>query len=228
MPKADRGGGGSLGGGLKSCLRDLQYVQPRFESFATPRRRYACLLRALALVLVVQAGDARRDSGTRDRCQGALKKMGDPKDVFVAGPAGDYGEACLEILRAFGVHDHDPAATRREIDDFTTGLRELFVEGYVVCSPDVSTLSGPRDRTLTQIAVEAVREPLAVAYGHQTWLLWSRPFHWSHGKGPLRSMQQVSRGVTGRLSAEVHKRDLHAAYRLFDLEAWAVLRRLPA
>ena len=80
---------------------------------------------------------------------------------------------------------------------------------------------------MTQIAVEAVREPLAVTYGHQTWVLWSRGFHWSLSKGPLTSMQGVARDAIDRLPAEFHKGDLYAAYRLFDLEAWAVLRHLP-
>ena len=75
--------------------------------------------------------------------------------------------------------------------------------------------------------MEALRTPLAVEYGHHTWVLWRRRFHWSHGTGPLRLMQDVARDVIDRLSAEFHECDLHAAYRLFDLEAWAVLRRLP-
>ena len=40
-------------------------------------------------------------------------------------------------------------------------------------------------------------------------------------------MQDVARDAIDRLTAEFHKRDLYAAYRLFDLGAWAVLRRLP-
>ena len=40
--------GGSLGGGVKSVLRNMAFVQPRFESEATPRRRYICMLRAIA------------------------------------------------------------------------------------------------------------------------------------------------------------------------------------
>ena len=78
-----------MGGDLKSCLRDLQYVQPRFESFVTPRRRYVCLLREMAPVLALKAGDDRIDKATRIRCEEALAKMGESKDVFVAGLAGD-------------------------------------------------------------------------------------------------------------------------------------------
>ena len=161
--------GGSLGGDLKSCLRDLQFIQPRFESFVTPRRRYVCLVKPLALVLAVKAGDARLDASIRRRPEHALASMSDAKDVFAAGLAGDYGEVCLEFLRGFDVHDHDPATTGREVEDFTRGLRRLFVDGHVVRVPDgadsvltpgsASTPAAqePRQKTLTQIALAAVR-----------------------------------------------------------------------
>ena len=53
--------GGSMGGGVKSVLRNMAFVQPRFESEATPRRRYVCLLRAIAQVLMVKSIDLRLD-----------------------------------------------------------------------------------------------------------------------------------------------------------------------
>ena len=222
-------GGGRMGGDLTSCLRDLQYVQPRFESFVTPRRRYVCLLRAVAHVLALKAGDERIDKAIRGRCEEALAKLGDSKDVFIAGLAGDYGEVCLQFLRYFDVHDHDPARTCGEMDEFTAALRQLFVDGYVVCSDGVVDVEGlePRAKTLTQIAVEATKEPLIVSYGLKSWTLWNQRLHWSHGKAALRSMQQVAQDVIDRLSAEFHNGDLYAAYRLFDLDTWAVLRRSP-
>ena len=123
-----------MGGDLMSCLRDLQYVQPRFESFVTPRRRYVCLLRAIAHVLALKAGDERIDKAIRVRSEEALARVGDCKDVFVAGLAGDYGEVCLQFLRYFDVRDHDPAKTCREMDEFQAALRQLFLNGYVMCS----------------------------------------------------------------------------------------------
>ena len=44
----------------------------------------------------------------------------------------------------------------------------------------------------------------------------------------MRSMQQVAQDVIDRLSAEFNTGDLYLAYRLFDLDTWAVLGRLPA
>jgi hypothetical protein len=63
--------GFSLGGGVTSLLRNMAFVQPRFESEAAPRRRYVCLLRATAQVLMVKACDPRLDPGVRTRAQDA-------------------------------------------------------------------------------------------------------------------------------------------------------------
>ena len=206
-------------------------------------------MRPLALVLAVKAGDTRLDKSIRQRAEHALTSMSDAKDVFAAGLAGDYGEVCLEFLRGFDVHDHDPATTGQEVEDFTSGLRRLFVDGHVVRAPDgadsastpgsastpaapgsASTPAAPepRRKTLTQIALAAVRDPFVVSYGRRTWTLWGRRFHWPHCKDAMRSMQQVAEDVIYRLSAEFNTRDLYATYRLFDLDTWAVLGRLPA
>ena len=97
--------------GLKSVLRHVAFVQPRFESFVAPRRRYVCLLRAIAMVLATKAGDARQGSDVQRRAEAALAAMAKSEDCFVAGLAADYGEVCLEFLRKFDVTDHDPART---------------------------------------------------------------------------------------------------------------------
>ena len=59
--------GGSLGGGVRSELSNMAFVQPRFESEATSRRRYVCLLRAIAQVLMVKSSDLRLDPQVRKR-----------------------------------------------------------------------------------------------------------------------------------------------------------------
>ncbi len=156
--------GGSLGGDLKTSLRHLAFVQPRFESFVSPRRRYACLLRAIAQVLVTKAGDPRLSSEVRKRADAALNAMSG-RDCFAAGLAGDYGEVCLEFLRYFDVSDHDPARTATEVEGFVKALRCLFVEGYVLCSSGETEIPGLGARkTLAQIALENIEEPLVLRY----------------------------------------------------------------
>ena len=145
---------------LKSVLRHMAFVQPRFESFVTPRRRYVCLLRAVAMVLATKAGDERLDSKVQKRADAALNAMSKSKDNFVAGVAGDYGEVCLEFLRYFDVRDHDPARTLGEVDQVVHTLRILFIKGYVLCSEGMTEVPGlGQQKTLTQIAMENM-EPL--------------------------------------------------------------------
>ena len=111
-------------------LRNMAFVQPRFESEATPRRRYICMLRAIAQVLMAKACDARLQPEVRRRAAEALTAMDKRSDAVMAGLAGDYGEACVECLRVFDVNDHDIARTfpeligfRRFLDDVHPGPR---------------------------------------------------------------------------------------------------------
>ena len=123
--------GGSLGGGVKSVLRNMAFVQPRFENEATPRRRYVCLLRATAQVLMVKACDLRLPAAVRKGAKEALTAMEKRSDAVMAGLAGDYGEACVEFLRVFDVDDHDVARTCPELTGFLNFLDEMFVKGRV-------------------------------------------------------------------------------------------------
>ena len=145
---------------LTSVLRHVDFVQPRFESFVSPRRRYVCLLRAIAMVLATKAGDERLDSKVQRRAEAALKAMSQAKDCFVAGLAGDYGEVCLEFLRYFDVRDHDPARAAQEVREFVMALQQLFVQGYVLCETETDLPVLGRRKTLCQIAVENMEEPL--------------------------------------------------------------------
>ncbi|MCP4243196.1 MAG: hypothetical protein GY772_21790, partial [bacterium] len=150
--------GGTMGGDVRTLLRHFDFVQPRFESFVTPRRRYVCLLRAIAHVLAMKAGDERVAAEVRQRASAALAAM-TPADCFTAGLAGDYGEVCLEFLRLFDVNDHDPARTAPEMEGFTRVLRDLFVNGYIVCEPEPL----PRReaaKTLSQIVLDNIAQPL--------------------------------------------------------------------
>ena len=133
----------------------MQHVQPRFESLATPRRRYVCLLRPIALELAIKAGDARLETKIQKRAEHALTSMMEAKDVFAAGLAGDYGEVCVEFLRCFDVHDHDPATAARQVEDFTNKLRLLFVEGHIVRAPAGASSASTPGSASTSAAPES-------------------------------------------------------------------------
>ena len=82
---------GSKGGGVKHIMRHLSYAPQRFESWADPRRKYACCLNAIALMLADIASDARLPTPQRERAEACLDAM-TPQDILEAGIAADFGE----------------------------------------------------------------------------------------------------------------------------------------
>ena len=81
---------GAQGGDVCHILRHFSYAPHRFESFAGPRRQYACLLNAIFLCLCDIAGDWRQPTDVRGRAERCLDNM-TPRDILQCGLAGDYG-----------------------------------------------------------------------------------------------------------------------------------------
>ena len=210
-------------------LRNMAFVQPRFESEATPRRRYVCLLRAIAMVLMTKASDSRLDPNMRKRADEALKAMEKRSEAVKAGMAGDYGEACVEFLRVFDVDDHDVARTCPEVTGFLKFIDELFIQGRVFSDVQYEDEAAPNvgsRKTLTRIAFEEVQDEYTVRYGNQTRKLWKS----DGGRGTafvgecraiLKSLADVVRDVKDRMAAEIGRKDLQAAFVAFDLGAWS-------
>ena len=48
-------------GGLTGILKHLSFVQPRFESFVGPRRKFICLIQAIIMLLCSIAADQWRE-----------------------------------------------------------------------------------------------------------------------------------------------------------------------
>jgi hypothetical protein len=217
----------TLGGGVKSVLRNMAFVQPRFESEATPRRRYVCLLRAIAQVLMVKACDARLEGAVRKRAKDALDAMEKRSDAVMAGIAGDYGEACVEFLRVFDVDDHDVARTCPELAGFLKFLDAMFIQGRVLDDVRFEDEAAPNvgsRKTLTRIAFEEVQNEYTVSYGNQTRKLWSCGGGVAFAqecKAIMRSIGGVVRDIKDRMAVEVGREDLQAAFVAFDLGAWS-------
>ncbi len=85
---------GSQGGDVRHIMRHFSFAPQRFESFADPRRKYACCLHAIALLLADVAGDKRRALEERRRAEEALEAM-TAQDILETGLAGDFGELCI-------------------------------------------------------------------------------------------------------------------------------------
>ena len=83
---------------INPILRHFSYYAPqRYESWADPRRKYACTLNAIALTLADIAGDARQSSATRARAEQCLDAM-TARDILEAGLAADFGEICMRSV----------------------------------------------------------------------------------------------------------------------------------
>ena len=92
---------GSQGGGVTHILRHLSFAPQRFESFAGPRRKYACCLNAIAMLLAHMANDSRQTREVRERAEKSLEAM-TAQDILDAGLVGDFGEVCMR----FDSHEH--------------------------------------------------------------------------------------------------------------------------
>ena len=85
---------GSQGGGVKHIMRHFSFAAHRFESWTGPRRKYACCIHAVALLLCDIAGDCRLQAAERRRAEAALEAM-TPQNLMEVGLAADFGEICM-------------------------------------------------------------------------------------------------------------------------------------
>ena len=81
---------------MKHIMRHLRYAPQRFESWADPRRKYACCLNAIALILADIASDTRLPAPQRERAEACLDAM-TPQDILEAGIAADFGEISMRL-----------------------------------------------------------------------------------------------------------------------------------
>ena len=96
-------------------MRHLSYALHRFESWVEPRRRYACILHAVALLLAEVAGDARRKPADRARAERCLEAM-TPQELREIGCSADWGEVCQRFLREFDCADRDATTSATRLD----------------------------------------------------------------------------------------------------------------
>lgn len=157
---------GSQGGGLTRIMRHFSYAEQRFDSFASPMRKYVCMVNAVALLLAAVATDGRLDRPTRLRATQSLEAMTE-ESLMSAGVTADYAEECTDFIRKFDVTDHDPAITARQRRSFLQRMRVLFLQGHIVTP-------APTGMTLTAIVLDQCREARAIPYGDgRLKMLWT-------------------------------------------------------
>ncbi len=210
---------GTQGGGVQRLLRHFAFAQPRFESFVAPRRKYVCLLNAIAMLLCNIASDPRQEKATRHRAVAALEAM-TPQDIIECGLAADFGEVCLTFLREFDVDDRDPATSRVDVNRFIGTLRTLFVHGYILCDSGVQVPGLGDAKTLTQIAFEECAEMRQFHYNNKVKVLWSRTAK-EDVQSTMAALRSLTQDTADRLNVDFSRNDLYLHLGAMDLGAWA-------
>ena len=207
---------GSQGGGLQSILKHLSAAKQRFESFASPARRYCLLLSSLALLLALIASDTRKDKVTRDGAAEALEAM-TPDSIVVAGLTADYTAECLDFVRQFDRSNVDPATLARMRDEFKERTTALFLQGYAAMEPpeDASV-----ERTYLQIAMAQVWDMPVFHYQDKSHTLWSSGAA-AQVKTSYARMASVVTDLLDRLDAEFSNEDVVCTLQVFDLQEWS-------
>ena len=155
---------------LDKVMTHFNFAPHRFESFIEPRRKYACILVAVALLLADIAEDDREDNAKRQRAVAALNAM-TPDDLLRTGLVGDYGEIGVRFMRKYDVNDKDPTSERRDLDEYRDLLKKLFTDCYILCAPEsperLSVPSLPA-KTITQIVMDQCELMPTIWFGNRT------------------------------------------------------------
>lgn len=205
---------GKQGGDLKHIMRHFSFANHRFESVNEPRRKYACCLQAVVLLLADIAGDTRRAKSERERAQESLDAM-TAQDLLETGLAGDFAELAMETLREFDRSDRDPATSTTVLADFQDKARRLFVDGYILMEPD-----DPRLQTLTQIVLDQCSGCAEVRYGDRAKVIWTKTTK-AECQQTLKEIGTIVEDMLGRINADFSPTDLYMQMEAMDLRAWA-------
>ena len=215
---------GSQGGGVRHIMRHFSFAAHRFESWTGPRRKYACCVHAVALLLCEMAGDPRRNLSERRNAQAALEAM-TPRDMLEVGLAADFGEVCMRFIREFDVSDRDPSRTAARLCCFEDTLRKLFVDGYILVPtgewPSSDAPAAPQEhqgKTITQIIFEQLEDMSTLRYGSKLMVLWNRVSK-EEAQTALREIGQIVEDCLERLRVDFGT-DLYMTLEALDIRAW--------
>ncbi|CAE7204721.1 unnamed protein product [Symbiodinium natans] len=210
---------------LRRAVTTLSYAKQRFDSSATPQARYCLMLEPIA-------SDERLEAGIRCKSQKMLESM-TAEHALTAGLATDFGLEVLQYVRLNDRADHDISAVLRERDFFLGRLRQLFLEGRVLCEPeatDVGTFAFQACRNAMQCATVQFCDRLHTMWG---------PMSKSQCQSVMTSAQACVDATIARVMADCHCSDSHVAllgldfewdpfeqfkFSCFDLQLWQAAR----
>ena len=207
---------GSQGAGSTSILKHLSAAKQRFESFASPARRYCLLLNSLALLMALIATDVRKDKATRDAAEQALEAM-TPESIVVAGLTADYTSECLDMVRQFDRSNVDPATLARKRDAFKHRMTVMFLQGCIALD---SPPDDVQERTMLQIVMTQVADMPVFYYNEKRHMLWSSRSA-ADLKTSMAGMAIVVSDLLQRLDAELSDADMVCKLQVFDLLDWS-------
>ena len=209
---------GKQGGDLRHIMRHFSFAAHRFESMNEPRRKYACVLHAVILLLADIAGDSRRKKEDRQRAEESLDAM-TTQDLLETGLAGDFAELAMQTLRLFDRSDPDPALASTALADFADRVRRLFIDGYIMMQPDQ-----PHLKTLTQIVLEQCSDIREFHYGERVKVSWTKTTK-PECQETLREIGGIAADMLERIRADFGQNDLYMQFEAMDVNAWHLARQ---
>jgi hypothetical protein len=212
---------GTQGGGLTTVCRDFSFSAIRWESESEPRRRYACTLVAVALMLSDVVTDTRLDASKRRRAKEALEAM-TSRELLRTGVVGDYSEVCMEFSGWFDENDGDPSAEVPEMRAFQEKLRSLFVDSHILCRS--AGTSGETAKTLTAIVVDQLESLTHLRFIDQGLPMWNG-ISFDDVAAVMAEMKSIVEDGTARLEADFSSDELRTALYAFHLGHWLQANR---
>jgi hypothetical protein len=212
---------GAQGGGLTTVCRDYSFSAIRWESESEPRRRYACTLVAVALMLSDIVTDTRLEASKRRRAKEALEAM-TSRELLRTGVVGDYSEVCMEFIRWFDENDGDPSAEVPEMRAFQEKLRSLFVDSYILCRS--AGTSGETAKTLTAIVVDQLESLTHLRFIDQSLPMWNG-ISFDDVAAVMAEMKSIVEDGTARLDVDFSADELRTALYAFHLGHWLQANR---
>ena len=209
---------GNQGGEMTTILRHFSFAKQRFDSYAEPLMKFCLLLRAVCMLLAMKAADLRNNKEVRDRAATVLRSI-DAADCVSFGISGDFAEETLRFVRELEPADLDVASIPRLTRDFLARMKLLFMDGHILAK--VPDDAGQGARTLTQMVMDQVEQPVPIHFGNQVHHLHTKALP-GQIRETMKSIGSVVDLMSQRVEVDLMGDPIGAALQAFDMELWSI------
>ena len=229
--RAVLGSRGEQGAGLKVVAKCLQFAKQRFDSVSTPMAQFCCLLVAIAMLLAATVSDHRAQAQVRERARRRLQEL--PSHILTAGLCSSYAEEGIRFVRVFDKSHHDPARTWKQLMEFTSRMRLLFLEGHIWSANDVAASQSDGDggvgesgsqetgKTLLEIVLHEAKNAPTIYYDDDGRVLrLFRRATVEEQRSLQTSVHQVTQVMLDRLEVELSLDNAIVLFTALDLSRW--------